>query len=104
MLTARCTSCKHCPEGYEEPVNPVSGKPTPWALLKSWSLVPGHESAPGELWCGTIPAGLFHSTDGGDSWNLNRPLWDREERCQWFGGGENFAGIHSLCVPSTPRD
>jgi photosystem II stability/assembly factor-like uncharacterized protein len=47
---------------------------------------------------------LFHSTDGGDSWNLNRPLWDREERCQWFGGGENFAGIHSLCVdPLDPQ-
>ena len=84
------------PDDVEEPPSQVSGLRTPWALQKIWSLVPGHASKPGEMWCGTIPGGLFHSTDSGESWSLNRPLWDREERHQWFGGGEDYPGIYPV--------
>lgn len=31
-------------------------------------LTPGHASEPGTWYCGTIPIGLFKSTDGGDTW------------------------------------
>jgi photosystem II stability/assembly factor-like uncharacterized protein len=49
-----------------------------------------------------MPGGLFRSDDGGQSWELIRSLWDREERQRWFGGGADHPGIHSICVD--PRD
>jgi hypothetical protein len=65
-----------------------------------WALAPG--AAPGALWAGTIPAALFHSGDGGESWRLVRPLWDLPERKRWMGGGYDEPGLHSICVD--PRD
>jgi hypothetical protein len=69
------------------------------ALFQVWSLEAG--AAPGELWAGAIPAGLFHSKDAGATWSLNEPLWNVAERPQWFGGGYDDAGIHS--ISSDPR-
>jgi hypothetical protein len=45
---------------------------------------------------------LFKSEDNGDSWEINRALWDDPLREQWFGGGADHPGIHSICVD--PRD
>lgn len=90
------------PPDWEEPPNPMSGKRTPWRLELIWSLETGGVQQPGRLWCGTIPGGLFRSDDGGDSWTLMRSLWERPERRQWFGGGYDYGGIHSICVD--PRD
>lgn len=73
-----------------------------WSLQQIWSLEAGGKDEPGVLWAGTIPGGLFRSDDGGASWTLNRPLWDRPERAEWFGGGYDDPGIHSICVD--PRD
>ena len=67
-----------------------------------WELTPGGTDRPGRLWAGTLPGGLFRSDDRGASWELNRPLWDRPERENWFGGGYDDPGIHSVCVD--PRD
>lgn len=78
--------------------------PRPAALRLIWSLEPGAASEPGRLWAGTVPGGLFRSDDGGESWQLLRSLWDRPERSQWFGGGKDEPGIHSICVdPRDPR-
>jgi photosystem II stability/assembly factor-like uncharacterized protein len=74
----------------------------PWALQQVWSLEAGGPEQPGVLWAGTNPGGLFRSDDGGDSWQLQRSLWDRPERLEWFGGGYDSPGIHSICVD--PRD
>jgi photosystem II stability/assembly factor-like uncharacterized protein len=52
----------------------------------------------GNLWAGTIPGGLFKSTDGGQSWQINENLWNNPLRQEWFGGGYDAAGIHSICV------
>ena len=61
------------------------------------------DDKPGQLWLGTIPAGLFLSTDNGDSFELNRPLWNQPSRKeQWFGGGFDYPGIDSIIVD--PRD
>ena len=68
------------------------------SLEQIWELVPGGADEPGVLWAGTIPGGLFRSTDGGNSWELNQALWDRPERSKWFGGGYDKPGIHSVCV------
>ena len=73
-----------------------------WALAQVWALETGGADRPGVLWAGTIPGGLFRSDDAGDSWALVRSLWDRPERREWFGGGYDQPGIHSICVD--PRD
>jgi hypothetical protein len=78
------------------------GKPIPWRLIKVWSLETGHADEPGLLWCGTLPGGLFRSRDDGASWELVRSLWYHPKRKEWFGGGADFPGIHSVCVD--PRD
>lgn len=84
-------------------------------LLKLWVLAFGPA---GRIYAGTIPGGLFVSDDGGESFTLNRPLWDHESRggdlsdgegtgvTHWFGTpaaeGEFAPGIHSIAVD--PRD
>jgi hypothetical protein len=82
-----------------EDVDPIRGTPIPWALKMVWSLEAGRD---GELWCGTIPGGLFRSTDAGDSWQLVESLWHHPGRKQWMGGGADLPGIHSIMVD--PRD
>ena len=78
------------------------GKPIPWNTVKLWTLEAGGPGEPGALWCGTIPGGLFRSSDSGSSWDLVRSLWDHPKRKEWFGGGADLPGIHSVCVD--PRD
>lgn len=76
----------------------------PWALEQVWALETGGGDRPGVLWAGTNPGGLFVSRDGGDSWELVRALWDRPERLQWFGGGYDSPGIHSISVDPRNSD
>jgi len=81
--------------------DPMRGTPIPWNVEQIWSLEAG--GAPGELWCGTIPGGLFKSRDGGASWELMESLWLHPKRKEWFGGGYDYPGIHSICVdPRSP--
>ena len=55
-------------------------------VLKIWNIAFGSADQPGRLYAGTIPGGLFVSDDGGDTWELNRPLWNHPSR-----GGDLFA-------------
>ena len=71
---------------------------TPWSVDMVWAL----EAGGGRLWAGCLPAGLFVSQDRGNSWQLVESLWLRPERKEWFGGGYDHAGIHSIVVD--PRD
>jgi photosystem II stability/assembly factor-like uncharacterized protein len=85
-------------------------------LLKLWAIAFGPN---GRVYVGTIPGGLFVSSDAGESFELNRGLWNHESRggdlfagegsgkTHWFGtpaseGGEFAPGIHSIAVH--PRD
>jgi photosystem II stability/assembly factor-like uncharacterized protein len=78
---------------------PWKDDPMPWTVDQVWAL----EASPdGRLWAGCLPAGLFTSRDGGASWQLVENMWDRPERKEWFGGGYDFPGIHSILVD--PRD
>lgn len=70
----------------------------PWKLSLVWSLAAGGADEPGVLWAGTLPGGLFRSSDRGQSWELVRSLWDVPQRREWFGGGYDVPGIHSICV------
>ncbi len=90
------------PADYVPKTTPAEGTPADWSLKLIWALSPGGNSQPGVVWCGTLPGGLFRSMDEGDSWELNRPLWDDPRREEWFGGGADHPGIHSVCVD--PRD
>jgi photosystem II stability/assembly factor-like uncharacterized protein len=90
------------PPDYVPKAAPLEGQPADWSLKLVWALTPGGAGEPGVIWCGTLPGGLFKSEDGGDSWELNRPLWDDPRREEWFGGGADHPGIHSICVD--PRD
>jgi photosystem II stability/assembly factor-like uncharacterized protein len=94
--------------------SPELGKPVlrDATVLKLWCLAFG---APGDIYVGTIPGGLFVSRDGGETFELNRPLWNHESRggdlfsgdgmgvTHWFGtpasdAGEFAAGIDSILV------
>ena len=90
------------PAGYVPKTPPAEGKSPDWTLKLVWALAPGGSRESGVVWCGTLPGGLFRSEDGGDSWELNRTLWDDPRREEWFGGGAEQPGIHSICVD--PRD
>jgi len=89
-------------------------------VYKIWMIAFGHDSQAGRLYAGTIPGGLFVSDDGGDSWELNRSLWNHDSRGgdlfdreassenRWGGTpasvdyGVFEPGIHSIFVD--PRD
>ncbi len=96
---------------------PGEGAPIlkPATLLKLWTMAFGQ---PGRIYVGTIPGGLFVSDDDGETFALNRGLWDHESRggnlfdgegngsTKWFGtpaaDGEFAPGLHSVVVD--PRD
>jgi hypothetical protein len=82
------------------PPQPAQAQGAPWKLVQVWCMENGAQH--GELWAGTIPGGLFRSTDRGESWSLVEGLWNRPERAEWFGGGYDHPGIHSICIE--PRD
>lgn len=69
-----------------------------WKNKLIWALEAGGADEPGVLWAGTLPGGLFRSGDRGSSWELVRSLWDVPERSNWFGGGYDVPGIHSISV------
>lgn len=73
------------PGSEDAPPGPINYSDA--SVCKIWCLAFGAASQPGRLYAGTIPGGLFVSDDGGDSWQLNRPLWDHPSR-----GGDLFAG------------
>lgn len=85
------------PEGIEDSNS--------WTLDQVWILEGFHPKAPDRVWAGTNPGGLFRSDDGGRTWALIESLWNMPDRKQWFGGGYDIPGIHSICVhPDDPDD
>jgi photosystem II stability/assembly factor-like uncharacterized protein len=94
---------------------PVVLKPA--TLLKLWALAFGPN---GRVYVGTIPGGLFVSENNGESFELNRPLWNHDSRggdlfdgpgtgkTAWFGTpaseGEFAPGIHSILVDPKNAD
>lgn len=102
------------PDPGEDEAAPTKLKPA--TLLKLWYIAFGQ---PGRVYVGTIPGGLFVSDDGGERFELNRPLWNHESRggdlfagegtgtTHWFGTpaaeGEFAPGIHSIAIdPRAP--
>ncbi len=82
-------------DDWRQAEGPVFPEDTGASLERIWVVEAGE--APGELWAGVAPAALFHSTDGGLSWELNRPLWDHPSRSEWNPGAGGLC-LHSICT------
>jgi photosystem II stability/assembly factor-like uncharacterized protein len=103
----RCDNARAADSVWQEitvpayPPQPESpDKDVEWKLKQIWAL----EGDAQCLWAGTLPGGLFQSSDRGASWQLVQDLWDKPGRKGWFGGGYDVPGIHSICVhPSAPQ-
>ena len=69
------------------------------ALKRVWQLTPDpHDDS--VVWAGCEPHSLWRSTDRGESFELNRGLWEHPHRTQWtdgFGGG----AVHTIVPDPT---
>ncbi|MCC6803980.1 MAG: exo-alpha-sialidase [Anaerolineae bacterium] len=107
---------KQCPEPPRFSRPSVSGRPggtpeeafsgrlipeTPEQVLKVWNIEPGRADEPDVLYAGVQPASLFKSTDRGESWALNEPLFDHPHRGTWNPGAGGLC-LHSIVLD--PRD
>ena len=57
------------------------------SLARVWQLTPGVDD--GVVYAGTEPGAVFRSDDGGETFRLERALWDHPHRPEWnagFGG------------------
>ena len=66
-----------------------------------WQLVPGPED--GVVYAGTEPAAVFRSTDRGETFSLERALWDHPHRPEWNAGFGGQAFHTVLPHPADPR-
>lgn len=83
------------------PAQPAHAEGPPWKLVQIWVM----ERVGTSLWAGTLPGGLFRSTDEGKSWALVESLWNHPARGRWFGGGYDVPGIHSISgYPGKPDE
>ncbi len=71
----------------------------PASLKYMWVLQPQVNDDLDHVLIGTEPGGLFESKDAGKNFNLVNGLWDHPTRKeQWFGGGRDNPGIHSIVI------
>jgi photosystem II stability/assembly factor-like uncharacterized protein len=64
-------------------------------LRNIWQIEPGRETEPNRLFCGVEPAALFVSDDGGETWQMNRGLYDHPHRPRWQPGGGGLC-LHTI--------
>jgi hypothetical protein len=73
------------------------------ALTRVWQLAPGPDDHPELVYAGVEPAALFRSTDGGETFELVRGLWDHPHRPRWEPGGGGLC-LHTVLVdPDDPE-
>ncbi len=73
------------------------------SLKQIWQIAQGHPSEPDTLYCGVEPAALFKSTDAGETWALDRGLFDHPHRPQWMPGGGGLCLHTILPDPTNPE-
>ncbi len=67
-------------------------------------LTPGHASERGTWYCGTVPVGLFKSTDGGDTWESVDGVTKHPDSGKEGFGGEAPGGPFTHSITVDPRD
>jgi len=72
------------------------------SLKQIWQIAEGHPNEPDTVYCGVEPAALFKSTDAGETWSLERGLFDHPHRPQWMPGGGGLC-LHTI-LPDPSND
>lgn len=86
-------------EAPKYPENEEIKDGVPASLKYLWAFGHVNNGNGSEIIVGTEPGGLFESIDNGNSFQLNKGLWDQPSRKdQWFGGGRDYPGIHSIVI------
>ena len=82
---------------WVEPPKPAVKFPkdTGASVERVWQLHPAGPAAPDVVYAGTEPAALFRSDDGGETFDLVRPLWEHPTRSKWVPGGGGEA-VHTV--------
>ncbi len=73
------------------------------SLKQIWQVIPGRPEEPDTLYCGVDPAALFESHDCGETWSLNRGLWDHPHRARWEPGGGGLC-LHTIVADPAKRE
>ncbi|WP_421621422.1 VPS10 domain-containing protein [Alkalilimnicola ehrlichii] len=88
---------------------PLAGVPLhrpglwPKRMKAVWHLAPGPAEAPGTVYAGTDPAGLFRSDDYGQSWTPVASLNEHPTRDTWEPARGGFS-LHSILIdPQSPQ-
>jgi BNR/Asp-box repeat len=91
--------------GWREPDHAPVAFPadTEASLARVWAFAPAGPHSPGVVWAGTEPSALFKSTDGGQTYELIRGLWDHPHRPEW-GAGFGGQAIHTVLPHPTDPD
>ncbi|MDH3648837.1 MAG: hypothetical protein OEQ53_04095 [Saprospiraceae bacterium] len=90
-------------EAPKYPEGTLIKEDVPASLHYIWAFAHGGKEYPGKLYIGTEPGGLFEMN--GDGFILNESLWNQPSRTdQWFGGGRDYPGIHSIVVDPQNSD
>ena len=72
------------------------------SLAQIWQIEPGPPAEPNRILCGVEPAALFESRDGGETFRLDRALWDHPHRPRWSPGNGGLCLHTVLPHPSEP--
>jgi hypothetical protein len=73
------------------------------SLKRIWQIIPGRADEPNTLYAGVEPAALFRSDDAGETWTLNKGLFDHPHRKQWQPGGGGLC-LHTIVLDPVNRD
>ena len=84
-------------EAPGEPERDQWGKEIPWTTVRVGAGA-GRRRRAARALVRHAPAASSAPRIPGASWQLVRPLWDHPLRKEWFGGGADLPGIHSICV------
>ena len=86
---------------WQQAAGPSFPEDTGAEVQRTWIIQPA--ATEGTLWAGVAPAALFKSEDNGETWSLNRAMWDQPTRPKWQAGGGGLA-LHSIAPwPDDPN-
>lgn len=72
------------------------------SLKNIWQIALGRSGDPDTLYCGVEPAALFESHDAGESWSINRTLFDHPHRARWLPSNGGLA-LHTILLDPSDR-